>query len=421
MRWVVALLLLLGIAGGIAGGISGGIAGPAAAQDAAAPDVVVRESADPARGAVIGQHIALYVDVLFRGEMPRPPRVELPEAAGLQAFRFETQATTMSDTIGGEAYVGQRFEFALYPRRAGAFDIPPAQVTLLDSKGDPAGSAVGKTLRLEVSLPAGLDASEPVVATNRLTLQEQWDPAPSGGLRAGDAVVRTIIRIAEDVPGLAMRDLDVAAPEGVRTYADPPEVDDHVDRGVVTGRRVDRVTYLFERGGHFLLPAVTQPWWDLEGKAVRTAQARAVTVEVAAAPAVAEASPATTTGSLALRLGAVLLLIALLLGARYLLRRRRARGEAAERAAFAALRGACAAVDAGAVYRALSRWRSFLAPAQDEAARAAAARLDIALFAGRPSAWSIRDSRSLLARLDAIRRSTLPTSPEGPLPPLNPA
>ncbi len=78
----------------------------AGAQDApapaTAPDLVIRQSIDPATGAVIGQHVALLVDVLFRGAMPRPPRVSLPELAGMQALRFETQGTTMRQTIAGE-------------------------------------------------------------------------------------------------------------------------------------------------------------------------------------------------------------------------------------------------------------------------------------------------------------------------------
>src|SRR5262249_62240864 len=102
------------------------LAGPLAAQERPAADVVVRQSVEPASSAVIGQRVALYVDVLFRGEMLRPPRVSLPDMPGLQAFRFETQATTMSETIRGGTYVGQRSEFALYPRRGGAFDMPPA-------------------------------------------------------------------------------------------------------------------------------------------------------------------------------------------------------------------------------------------------------------------------------------------------------
>lgn len=391
---------------------------------APAPDVIVRQSLDPAAGAVIGQHVALRVDVLFRGQMPRPPRVSLPEVAGLQALRFETQATTMREAVDGETYVGQRFEFALYARRGGTFAIPPAAVVLLDRQGETAGTAAGQAVSLEVRVPPGADPSQPLVATRRMTLSEQWSPDPNGPFTAGDAVVRTIVRTAEDVPGLAMRDLAFPAPDGVRVYAEPPDISDQANRGVVTGRRMDRVTYVFERGGRFELPAAAQPWWDLGTAMLRTAQAPGAAIAVAAAP------PAGATGSSGARgvaawvaAGAVLLAVLALAVAR-LRRGRQAGVSEVEPEAFARLRRACAGGDAGAVYRAFAGWRPFLDPARDQAAAAALGPLDAALFTGRPAtegtAWDEARSAALLDSAVRLRRPPVPTSRKESLPPLNP-
>lgn len=400
---------------------------PLAAQESPGSDVLVRQSIKPESGAVIGQHVALYVDVLFRNGMPRPPRVTLPDVPGLQAFRFETQATTMRESIGNETYVGQRFEFALYPRRGGVFDLPPAAVTLLDRDGGETRATLGQALRLDVGVPPGVDPSQPVVATRGLTLTEQWVPGPDGAFKAGDAIVRTITRSAEDVPGLAMRDLAFPAPDGVRAYADPPEIDDHSNRGAITGRRTDRVTYVFERGGRVTLPAVAQPWWDLASRRVRTAQAPGATITVeapsaAAAPAAAAArfeggwlarhrSPLTVAG---------VLLVILALSTIGFLRHRRSKEVVDENTAFAALRRACATSDADAVYRAFARWRAFLAPAEREAANKAAIRLDAALFSAASAHWETRDSAELVRLLAGIRRSRPPRVPECSLAPLNP-
>ncbi|MBK3801132.1 hypothetical protein GAY33_18200 [Azospirillum brasilense] len=399
---------------------------PLAAQDSPGSDVLVRQSIKPESGAVIGQHVALYVDVLFRNGMPRPPRVSLPDAPGLQAFRFETQATTIQESIGGEIYVGQRFEFALYPRRGGVFDLPPAAVTLLDRDGAETRMAQGQTLRLDVGVPPGVDPSQPVVATRGLTLTEQWAPRPDGAFKAGDAIVRTITRSAEDVPGLAMRDLAIPAPQGVRAYADPPEIDDHSNRGAITGRRTDRVTYVFERGGQVTLPAVAQPWWDLAARSVKTAQAPGATITVEAPPADADAAATDTRSqdgwlarhrSLLIAGGAFLVILAFAAG---FLRHRRRTDVADERAAFVALRRACATSDAAAIYRAFARWRAFLAPAEREAANTTAVRLDAALFSAASAHWEIRDSAEFVRLLAGIRRSRRPRMPECSLPPLNP-
>lgn len=395
---------------------------PLAAQDspvaANALAVVVRQSADPRTGAVIGQRVALYVDVLFREAMPRPPRVSLPDVPGLQTFRFETQGLTERETIAGADYVGQRFEFALYARRGGGFEIPPAAVTLLDRQGVETGKTQGQLVHLEVTIPPGVESSQPVVATRHFTLVEQWAPGPKGPLKAGDAIVRTITRTADGVPGLAMRDLVFAAPEGIRTYADPPDIDDHSDRGVVTGRRVDRVTYVFEHGGRFVLPAVTQPWWDLAAGALKAGDAAGATVDVSAAPVPETMGKAAAPGTLALVVAGAVLLVALALV--YVLHRRRRDGGDAEQEAFASLRQTCATADAAATYRAFAHWRRFLAPAGRGAATQAAAPLDAVLFAGKPSTWSAKDSTEFIEKLIDIRRLRPTNTSNISLPPLNP-
>ncbi len=84
--------------------------------------VIVRTTVKPEQGAVLGQHVSVFVDVLLPGEMPRPPQVALGEMPGAQIVRYETQATTMSDTIDGKTYSGQRFESPLCAARRPACD-----------------------------------------------------------------------------------------------------------------------------------------------------------------------------------------------------------------------------------------------------------------------------------------------------------
>jgi len=245
-----------------------------------AEDVVVRSRIDPQTGAVVGQHVRIMVDVLFKGDMPRPPRVAIGEAEGAQILQTEAQATTMSDRIDGQPYTGQRFEFALYARRGGTIVVPPATVMLRDTKGDEVGTVQGKPLQIAISVPADVDPSAPVVATVKATLEEQWSPAPTTSFKTGDALVRTVTRTAADVPAMAMLDLAFPAPTGVRVYVDPPQGEDSVDRGDLTGRRVDRVTYVFESAGTFEIPAIVQPWWDLNASRLRRAQGAGTIVKV---------------------------------------------------------------------------------------------------------------------------------------------
>lgn len=397
------------------------LAFPLAAQDAA-PQIVVRTRADPAAGAVIGQHVALYVDVMFPGEMPRPPQVTLPDVPGLQAFRFETQGTTLRETIAGTAYVGQRFEFALYARRGGDFTIPSPAITLLDHAGEPTGTAKGEPVRLNVTVPSGVDPSAPVVATRHLTLDEQWSPAPGGTFKAGDAIVRTITRTAEDVPGFVLRDLPQGAPDGVRTYAAAPDAQDSMNRGALTGRRIDRVTYVFERGGRFELPAMTQPWWDLGSGTLKNATGVGAAISVAAAPAARQGESSSPMRRLTLAVIFAAVCLLLWLGARWAahIRARRVADVSSERKAFDDLRRAADDADPRQLYARLQTWLDLLSPADRSTALTAATPLQAALFAAQPNPWARADAQVLVRELASLRSRRPPVSNGAALPPLNP-
>jgi len=393
--------------------------------------VIVRSSLQPESGAVVGQHIRVFVDVLFLGQMPRPPRVVLPDVAGAQVLRLESQATTMSDTVDGQAYAGQRFEFALYPRRGGAIVVPSAAITLLDAAGDAAGAATGQELRVEVTVPPGVDPSGPVIATGRATLEEQWKPALTTVFKAGDALVRTITREADDIPAMAMRDLAFTAPPGVRVYIDPPQSEDRQNRGELVGKRIDRVTYVFERGGSFGIPGVAQPWWDLGAGRLQVARRPAVTVTVSAPPLVSVRDWSRPTAWLGPGLAAAAMLALIGLAGwgwprlRAILADREARWLASEPKAFRDLLAVCQTGDVAAIYRAFVIWRqrspspSLLGSLAEE--------LEQILF-GDPSqaAWSPVKRRSFIGKLQAARRHLKQRETERAadarlvLPPLNP-
>jgi len=400
--WFAALLLFVTVAL------------PAAAQNVAR-DVVVRSSLSPASGAVIGQHMSLYIDVLFKDDMPRPPRVSIGEVAGAQVMRLESQATTLNDRIGGESYIGQRFEFALYPRRGGTLAIPAAEVTLLDRAGDVTGNVKGQPMTADIAVPPGIDPSGPVIATGSLKLEQHWLPAQVSSLKPGDAVVRTIVRTAAGVPGMAMRDLVFTAPPGVRVYAEPPVNDDHIERGELSGKRTDRVTYVFETAGTFSLPAVVQPWWDLSAKAVKRGEGKALAVTVIAPPQPVDWKRPAIAGAL------VIALLALAFPrARSWWTARHAAWLASERKAFADLVASVRHDDVGAIYRRFVQWRAHIVPPDTLAPLAIT--LERALFGPEPAAWSPTDRQSFLDTLHKVREAhTAAQAPVAPaLPPLNP-
>lgn len=371
---------------------------------------------------MLGQQVRLFVDVLYPGEMAHPPRVAAPEVDGAQVFRFETQATNISDRVGSASYVGQRFEFDIYPRRAGTLVVPAMQVTLLDRAGDPVGTRQGTALSIEAKVPPGLDPSGPIVAANKVTLDERWEPSAAKEFRVGDALTRNIRRTSAGVPGLALANLAFDAPDGVRAYVDPPVIEDRVERGEVTGTRTDRVTYVFERAGRFVIPGVAQPWWDLRASAAHTLKLPARDVEVAGG--VSEAENSGVRWSLIAGIGIAVLLLgaALYLGRAWLIARWSGwqnNPATLERAAYRALRRTCREPDAAATYRAWRHWDAVRADRtmSPELAQALGV-LDGSLFGN--GTWRAADADALRAAVSRTRVRHHAALRRSKLPPLNP-
>ncbi|MGY0793767.1 hypothetical protein ACW7BJ_30785 [Azospirillum argentinense] len=407
------------------------------------PPVVVRMSSRPDQTAIIGQHVRVFVDVLFLDGMIYPPRVTLPAMDAAQIFRFETQATSLSDGIRGQAYVGQRFEFALYARRGGTLTIPAANVVLLDRNEHETGVVSGTALTLSVTVPPGVDPSQAVTASTRLSAHESWAPEPDTVFKAGDALVRTITREVADVPGSALPDIRFSAPDGVRVYGEPARIDDRIERGDLTGERTDRTTYVFETAGRFDLPAVSQTWWDLESDRLRTVTFPAVRVTVAAPPPLVMppgGSPDAGPGRiwmLAVVFGGIILLTVLAVLARDRLAQAwkawRLRRQQSERSMFNTLLQACRGNDPRAIYTTFTRWRDRLAGRcrledhpEGAALMLATKDLERVLFCGggSPQMWSVEQSRSLAKALRTLRPDVLQrltSANTRNLPPLNPA
>ena len=395
---------------------------------------VIRTTIDPDQGIVIGQPVRLNVEVLFPGEMLHPPRVNVPEAPGAQILRFETQATTTRDRIGDQDYVGQSFEFVLFPRRGGEIAVPAPNVTLLDRSGEAMGQAKGEAMRIAVTVPPGIDQSGPVLAADRVSVEQNWSPDPHGAqLKPGAALVRLIRRQADGVPALGMAEFSFTAPEGVRVYVDPPVVEDRSNRGVVEGHRTDKATYVFEKSGTYDLPALSQPWWSLSGKQARTETLPGVKITVAAAAVgrqdaggVRGLTPAWLVAGLIL---AVLLLALILFRAQVaaLWRQAQLRHRSSEAAARRELVKTAGTGDAPATYHALAHWLERLPVDERRRARAdgvlgsTIAALERSLFAA-DTEWERTAGAKLAAAANNFHRQHR-SSAQGvadPLPPLNP-
>jgi hypothetical protein len=227
-----------------------------------------------------------------------------------------------------------------------------------------------------------------------------------------------------------MADFSFDAPAGVRVYVDPPQSDDHINRGDVEGTRTDRATYIFEKAGSYDLPPLMQSWWNLQSREARQLNAAGIHIDIAAVAVAVHArdrssfwTTRTTTAVVLIGLGllAVLAWLAMTWPA---WRRSRA---ASEEAARQELRRRAAGGEAGETYRSLQVWLSRLPAAaraavnEDAALCRVIAGLEASLF-GDTTSWTAKDGANLARSVKAFSPSPSRRShAKAYLPPLNAA
>lgn len=411
----------------------------AVAQQAAPPQPILRATLSPPR-TVVGQSVILTLDVLAPNFLTAPPVV--PEFQIRNAVTRPSGRVNLSEQRNGMTYAGVRFSFAIFPQEPGSYAIANQTVAVAYAADPPKTSnatlAVPR-LTFEAFVPDAAQGLDPFIAATRLSVQQAIDRS-SAHLKVGDAVVRTITLQAEGTPAMLLPPTRFAAFDGLSVYPDQPSLQDKADprSDALTATRIDRATYMLERPGDYLLPAIEVAWWNVRDQKVERAQVDPVALHVAANPALAQGTSAVPSGRRSWHASLdrlldhwplIALLLAILAAIAWMTpraiqalchwnERRREAYRASEACAFARVRSAARRGDASRTYADLVAWLErvgSLAPDHTVAALRRAARdpildrqiaaLEQSLFApgatGGAVAWS---PQTLLRRLTAARR-----------------
>ena len=253
----------------------------------AAEPVILRTSVTPT-DAWVGQKVVLHIDVLAKDGWAQLKKVADTEVHGAYLLRLETQGTRLSETIDGDNYTGQRYEFMLFAQREGKRTVPPVPVDVeVRTWGAGAGTRVHRMstplVEFVTRTPPGAAGVRGLISTTDLTANQNWEPETESPV-VGDALKRTIVLRAEDVSGMAFTPLQYSKTEGLGIYPGEPTVQDKYSRGDLVGTRVETVTYVFERPGETGIPGVVLTWWEVDDEELRRIELPGLSLQVAGSP-----------------------------------------------------------------------------------------------------------------------------------------
>lgn len=399
---------------------------------------------------VPGQQVQIQVDVLAPNFFLSPPKFPLFDLPNAIVTLPDERTVNLVEKIEGESYAGIRRTYIVTPQVGGDFTLPPAKITFTYAAvpGQP-GSDGSVTLPPQKFTVSGAPAGGPATA-QRITVTQDLDRDPES-LNEGDTLVRTVTVEAQGLQAMMIPVPHFTVPEGVRLYPHDPVLSDKTDQtqGLIGGKRVDRVTYAFEKAGSYRLPAIEIAWYDPAAQKNDVAQAPEIAVSVAAAagftPAIKppeiqeEAAPKRPDYLWLLPWViaglAVLALLAWLVprlwtGLSHWRVARRQRYEQSEAYAFRQFSAACRGGESTAVYAALQSWaaRAKVMPLRDwlrdgDTALKPYEQLEARLFAAGSESKSY-DAGQLLSGMAEARRKWLErqaqVSVPAALPALNP-
>jgi len=255
-----------------------------------ASNVLIRAAVAPRENIVVGQRVILQVDVLASEGWAQVTGVRDFSVEGAQAIRYESQGTRLNETIQGRTYTGQRYQLSLFPWREGTLTIPsiPVEVEISrwGSKTTKASQRVQTPkISFQAKIPPGAEGVTGLISTPGLTATQRWDPE-SQTFKVGEAVKRTIELRGEDISGMAFSPLNFNSTERVSVYLAEPIVDDSFNRGMLTGKRIETVTYVFAGKGPIELPEIVIQWWDIDQKKMQQAVLPSLKLEITPSPVV---------------------------------------------------------------------------------------------------------------------------------------
>lgn len=402
-------------------------------------DPVVRVDLEEA-SAVPGQPVVLRVTVLVPTWMPKPPVMPTYDVPNVAVRQDGRRATAISERIDGETWSGISRKYVLFPLVPGRVELPAQDVIIQYANPD-----TNETVRFETrtepialtgEIPKGAEDLDPFLAANSVSIEQSFDKELDE-LEPGDAVVRTLAVKIKGAAPMAIPPLVESTPTpAVAVYPDEPALKESFDRGVISGSRTERITYVAEAGGTFEAPPVTLEWFNLETGKTETASADGFKLVVRGPPPATAGGGATDWRGL---VAAWLPVIATLIVAGLLIQRfwprvsawNRARQEAyraSERFAYREAEQALTRHQLGPSLTAARRWWRFWEPGGTDLPDALTRDL-IATGAelyGRNAAQGVPDAVWTASRksLAVARRQLLRAESrrkEAGLPPLNPS
>ncbi|MEM7462629.1 MAG: hypothetical protein AAF362_08095 [Pseudomonadota bacterium] len=246
-------------------------------------DVKVSSELDEAE-TIVGQPVTLRVKILVPTWMTKGAEFPNLEVPGVMVRLPQRSGGPVSETIDGETWSGVTRGYQIFPLQVGTFEVPGQNLRITYADPDTNAPVEAEIqfdgARFRSILPEGaIDLNPPIVA-NSFSLEQTVEGEAE--LDAGGAITRTLTaKIDGTTPVLIPELTPKSGNELLKAYTDEPVVNENENRGVLSGSRTEKTTYIGQSAGTTTIPAVTFSWFNLERNEIETVTIPQIDVTVA--------------------------------------------------------------------------------------------------------------------------------------------
>lgn len=255
--------------------------------DDAGEDVFITAELDRAQTWVQAQSV-LRVRI-YTAVSTRQPQLSEPEVSGADVIlqRMGDDAR-YSAVIEGRGYEVVERSYAVFPQQSGQVEIGSLvfsariwERSRLSSRKIFKSEPLGLTVLPIPPAPREYTDAAWLPAEN-VELSDRWNPSDLS-IDAGEPISRTIEVKATGLLASQLQALPEVQTDGLRIYADQPELETTRIASGMVGYRTERFAVIASRPGSYTLPAVKLPWWNVDQGEWQIASLPEVSLEIGSA------------------------------------------------------------------------------------------------------------------------------------------
>jgi len=264
----------------------------------AGADIFIEAELDRTEAYVQAQ--AIYTLRLFVGIATGREVLTTPPVEGGEAIIEKLGGDREYQTVRGDrVYRVRERKFAIFPQTTGTLSIGPAQyeATVIPGLGFSRRQGLSSNVvELSVRPAVAPPSSHPDAVwlpARELRIDEVWSTG-SPIFQQGVPRTRELSIVADGLLETQLPELRLTEAQGLRQYADQPELGREIMADSIEARRTERFAVIAQQPGPVEFPPVELPWWNVDEERWEIARIESVTIEVEPGDAARPSTPQAT-------------------------------------------------------------------------------------------------------------------------------